>query len=66
MATARTMVTTWNEKHPEGTRVVVRRDNGDVLETTTRSPAWVVGGTAVVSVVGISGGYALERVTPRD
>ncbi len=50
--------------HPVGTRVKVRRDNGDTLETVTRSVAWVMCDSAVVMVDGISGCYALERVTP--
>lgn len=62
----------WNEAHPIGTPVSVRKDDGTVLETHTRSVAWTLGEschgpghTAVVSVNGISGGYSLERVTPR-
>ena len=58
------MVNAWNEKYPEGTPVIVTRDNGDKLETVTRSVAWSLCGTAVVMVKGISGGYALERVAP--
>lgn len=49
--------------HPIGTRVLVRRDDGAETETTTRSEPWALGdGTPVVLLVGISGGYALDRV----
>jgi hypothetical protein len=58
------IINRWNEKYPEGTRVIVTRDNGDKLETVTRSVAWSMCGTPVVSVKGISGCYALERVAP--
>jgi hypothetical protein len=56
----------WNKLHPEGSAVTVTKDDGSKLETTTRSEAWVLGGhTAVIMVVGISGGYSLTRVTAR-
>lgn len=52
-------------KYPEGTPVRVRKDDGAVLETKTRSEAWMLGGhTAVIMVEGISGCYSLERVSP--
>lgn len=52
-----------DQRTPVGTRVLVVRDNGDVLLTRTRSDAWTLGhGQVVVSVHGISGGYAIERV----
>ena len=58
-------VEAWNKKHPEGTDVSVRRDDGTATVTKTRSPAWLLGGhTAVVMVDGIAGGYLLERVSP--
>lgn len=50
---------------PEGTPVVVTRDDGSKLETRTRSPAWLLGEhTAVVMVEGISGAYLLDRIDP--
>lgn len=52
-------------KHPLGTLVNVRKDNGSTLATKTRSDPWVLGGTAVIMVEGISGGYSLDRVTVR-
>lgn len=54
----------WNAKHPPGTQVNVRMDNGSTRETKTRSEAWLLGGhTAVILMEGISGGYSLDRVT---
>lgn len=48
-----------------GTPVLVRRDDGTLLDTVTRSEPWQLGGgTWVVAVQGIAGGYALSRVTP--
>lgn len=50
-----------------GTPVNVRKDNGDIFETKTRSEPWQLGhGDWVVSVEGISGGYDLERVSIRE
>lgn len=59
----------WKET-PIGTPVVVKRDNGDLFVTRTRSAAWMLGQdgngqgghTAVIMVEGISGCYALERI----
>lgn len=51
-------------KYPEGTPVTVRKDNGTVVETKTTSIPWMLCGTAVIMVDGISGGYSLERVSP--
>jgi hypothetical protein len=49
---------------PSGTLVNVRKDNGDVVVTRTRSLPWRLGhGDWVVSLDGISGGYALSRIT---
>lgn len=56
--------TEWNAAHPIGTEVIVTRDNGDRVQTRTRSTAWMLGCEPVVKVEGISGGYALERVRP--
>jgi len=55
----------WNEQYPEGTPVKVRRDNGEVFKTVTRSEAWVdVNGIQVIMVKGIAGYYRLDCVTP--
>lgn len=54
----------WNAKHPIGTPVTVRLDNGDRCITTTRSAAEVLSGhSAVIWINGISGCYLLDRVT---
>lgn len=58
-------VAVFNSEVMVGARVKVLRDNGDVLETTTRSEAWLLAGhTAVVLVEGIAGAYLLDRVKP--
>lgn len=58
-------VDAWNRHRPIGTKVLVRKDDGSVLETTTRSLAWLMGGhSAMIMVEGIAGGYRLDRVKP--
>jgi hypothetical protein len=54
---------------PEGTPVIVTKDDGEQFRTKTRSIPWMLGEssrgpghTAVIKVDGISGGYLLERV----
>jgi hypothetical protein len=55
----------WNELHPVGTAVTVKKDSGAIVEAETTSEAYVLGGhSAVILVTGISGSYLLERVTP--
>lgn len=57
----------WNRLNPEGTSVNVKKDDGSIFPTKTRSVAWLLGRhTAVVLVDGIAGGYMLERVTVRE
>lgn len=52
---------------PIGTDVDVRKDDGSIFKTKTRSQPWRLGhGEAVILVEGISGGYALERVTKSE
>ncbi len=59
------MVDDWNRFYPPGTKVIVRKDGGQMAETETKSEAWLLGGhTAVVMVKGISGSYDLSRVEP--
>jgi hypothetical protein len=49
-----------------GQPVAVVRDDWTVTETATRSEPWQLGsGDWVIMVEGISGGYALERVSTR-
>ncbi|MEU2236116.1 hypothetical protein [Streptomyces vietnamensis] len=62
----------WNAAHPVGTRVIAfpltrPEDNMpslfERLVTTTRTPAWVIGGgEPVVSVHGYAGGISLDHV----
>lgn len=47
---------------PEGTPVIVTKDDGSEFPTKTRSEPWELCGTAVIMVEGIRGGYALSRV----
>lgn len=56
----------WNEQNPVGVPVKVQKDNGTVHNGVVKYPAQMLSGhTAVVWVTGITGCYALERVTPR-
>lgn len=55
----------WNLKHPVGTRVLLKRDSGQLLQTKTRSEAYVCpSGYAVCFFEGVSGYYLLDRATP--
>ncbi len=54
---------------PEGTQVIVTKDDGEKFHTKTRSSPWMLGvssrgpgHTAVIMVEGITGGYLLERI----
>lgn len=54
----------WNAKHPVGTEVRVIKDDDTIHVNQTKSEAYMLGGhTAVIHVAGISGCYALDRVT---
>ena len=60
---AQNSVELWNATHFVGQRVSVRRDNGSVTSTTTRSEAQISsGGQAVIFLDGIAGYYLLDRV----
>lgn len=53
----------WNLKHPVGTRVQLRKDSGEAVDTKTRSEAYVCeSGYAVCFLEGVSGYYLLNRV----
>lgn len=63
LAAAEAEAKSWNDAHEIGTSVNLTRDDGSIFTTKTRTPAWALSsGDAVVSVVGISGGYLLSRV----
>ena len=62
------LVEEWKDV-PEGTPVIVTKDDKSEFPTKTRSAPWLLGGssrgpghTAVIMVEGISGCYSLERV----
>lgn len=55
----------WNEKYPVGTPVTLKRDSGEVLNTKTRSTAYVSNaGYPVIFLEGVTGYYLMDRVTP--
>lgn len=56
----------WNEFYQPGQPVIYTDDFGEEHQTNTRSVAWEVCGTAVVSLEGKSGGYDLDRVKPME
>lgn len=54
----------FNAKHPVGTAVTLHTDTKGDIATKTRSEAQVLSGhSAVVWLEGVSGCYALDRVT---
>jgi hypothetical protein len=60
-------VDAFNAQYPIGTAVLVRRDNGDLQETKTRSCAEVLSGhSAVIWLEDIGGCYLLDRVTAKS
>ncbi|ASY69355.1 hypothetical protein [Sinorhizobium fredii] len=55
----------FNRRYPIGTDVLLKKDDGSMIETKTRSRAEVLSGhSAVIWLEGISGYYLLSRVTP--
>lgn len=56
----------WNRRHPVGTTVTYRPGGhaDEEFISRTRTPAWVAGGHAVVSVYGHPGGLPLAYVSP--
>jgi hypothetical protein len=60
-------VNEWNTRQAEKTPVDVTLDDGTVKRTITSGKAFVLGGhSAVIFLEGISGCYALNRVTPAE
>jgi hypothetical protein len=56
------LVENWNLKHPVGTRVALHKDSGAILDTKTRSEAYIAdSGHAVCFFEGVSGYYLLDR-----
>ncbi len=59
------VVDAWNKKYGIGEPVLVKKDDGEILHTKTRSKAQVMpSGQAVIWVVGITGCYDLARIAP--
>lgn len=54
----------WDAANPVGTRVMLVRDNGDVVFTRTRSKAGMVGNRAVVWLEGLRGCFDMDNVRP--
>lgn len=55
----------WNAKHPSGSAVVLIKDDGSEVATTTRSDAQVMpSGDAVIWLEGVTGCWLLARVRP--
>lgn len=64
-ATEARAVLSWNECYPIGLAVQVKMDSGEDRITFTTSKAYLLGGhSAVIWLKGITGCYALNRVTP--
>lgn len=58
-------VENFNKVNAVGCKVKVRRDDGSVLETVTRSEAQLMdSNVAVIWIEGIAGCYSLHRVRP--
>lgn len=56
----------WNLRFPVGVEVYLEDDLGEIEETRTRSIAWrTPSGANLAKVVGRSGGYKLDRLTPK-
>lgn len=56
----------FNRRYPIGTEGLLKKDDGSLLETKTRSKAEVLSGhSAVIWVEGVSGCYLLSRFTPK-
>jgi hypothetical protein len=54
------LVNDFNASFPVGTRVVLRKDSGEVV-TTVGSPAYMLGGHSPVAMFdGVSGAYSIE------
>jgi len=60
---AQQMADEFNAKHPIGSKVVVRRDDGTENIARVKYPAGIVGGRAVGWFEGIRGCYLLSRVS---
>lgn len=67
MTTPKDACEKFNATYPVGTDVFLRKDNGTLVSTKTRSTAGVLNDReAVIWLEGIGGCYLLDRVTPFD
>jgi hypothetical protein len=57
-------VVSWNSLFDIGQTVIITKDDGSQIATTTRAKAELVGGTAVCWFKDISGAYMLDRARP--
>ncbi len=58
-------VDAWNARNMVGTAIRYRDDHGKIIDSKTRSEAWVLGGhNAVIMIDGRSGCYDFERILP--
>ena len=56
-------IISWNETFKVGHPCLLRKDNGDEIDTRIRSAAWRIGsGHVVVQVDGFNGGWDIDRV----
>ena len=62
---AQALIDAWNKTNGIGAAVRVHKDDGTILETTTRSKAAMLpSGQPVIWVRGLAGCYDLTRVSP--
>lgn len=52
----------WNRLHPVGSDCYLKLDDGTLVKTKTRTPAWLASGFAIASVNGKAGGWDLDRI----
>jgi len=56
----------FNKRFIVGQPVFLELDDGSLMETYLRSPAWVIGGGDIIAKVkGKTGGWLIERIHPR-
>ena len=61
LATLQKIVDKFNAEFPVGTKVILRKDSGEV-ETEVRAPAQILGGHSAVGwFAGVSGCYDIEN-----
>ena len=67
MLTAWERVVDFNNRFPVGSPVVYQYEDGGILKTVTRSPAWALHcGIPVVSIDGKSGGVHIDCIEGRS